>query len=158
MTPCPECGGSLESGSLLVGSLVHWSEKPKVRMTSPLVLEGAVWHGTYAGRPSPFQAFRCVRCQLCIVPGAPGCAHTFHAGWIFPYAKLRWVSGNTKFAPTFFYPFSSRGRGGVIAETLFSPGFPISISGARCPARRCPECGSLEITYGSREPNEQRSA
>jgi hypothetical protein len=158
MTRCSECDGPLESGSLLVASLVHWSEEPKVRLSSPLVLEGAVWHGTYAGRPSPFRAFRCVRCQRCIVPGVEGCSHTRYPGWIFLYAKLRWVSGEATFIPTFLYPFSARGRNGVGAETLSSPGFPTSISEARCPARRCSKCGSLEITYGRKDSSEQRWA
>jgi hypothetical protein len=49
---------------------------------------------------------------------------------------------------SFWWPFSRKGTNGRLAEVLVSPGLPLTISRARQRARRCNQCGVIEIRYG----------
>jgi uncharacterized protein YndB with AHSA1/START domain len=67
-------------------------------------------------------------------------------GYVFPEQAILWWPGEEAFQPGFFFPFSRRSRQGRKAEVVFAPGlFLLSLGGARCPARRCKACQSIEI-------------
>jgi hypothetical protein len=139
------------SGSLLVSSVVYWSEHPGGSLVPDRVLPGGRVR-TYLGRPAAIPAARCVTCRLCVIPGAGSCAHQLVDGWAFPQAALRWVAGDREFVPAFLFPFTGKGRNGVVAETLFAPGLTFSTAGTRRRAQRCRACGALIVKYadGSR--------
>jgi hypothetical protein len=147
-TTCIDCSRGTERGFFLVASAVFWSESPR-----PLILLNDLFpqahspRGVYAARPVNIPAERCKHCHVVAVRSPASCVHELKAGWVFPYASLRWVSGDTEFVPTFLYPFTNRGKGGALAVTLFRPGFRISIRNARLPSRVCSRCHRIWIRY-----------
>jgi hypothetical protein len=75
--------------------------------------------------------------------------HAMIDGWIFPHSSLLWVSGEEPWTPTLWWPLSRKGANGQLAEVLVSPGLPMTISRARHRARRCYQCGVIDILYGT---------
>jgi hypothetical protein len=146
---CEHCGTETEPGQLLVSAIVYWSETRDVGfLGGRRVLNVMQGRGTYAGRPHAFRADLCRSCASCTVVAAPCAHHAMNDGWIFPHSSLLWVSGEESWTPSFWWPFSRKGTNGRLAEVLVSPGLPLTISRARQRARRCNQCGVIEILYG----------
>jgi hypothetical protein len=151
-TKCDHAG---ESGSLLVSSDIYWStaRRPSLFKMEPLV-RGPGFRGHYATRPHAYSATLCRLCEVCTAfEETATCEHEWEAGFAFPYSKLLWLAGDSKYDPPFLFPLTLRNRHGIEPEVLFSIGFPLTIGHAACPARKCARCGGVQFHYHGRRPN-----
>jgi hypothetical protein len=102
-------------------------------------------------RPAQRAATLCRECDTCTIEVAsiPG-EHRPEEGWVLPYGKVRWFSGPRRFEASTLFPFIERDRNGRRTEVLFDPGFTFSIAGARCRAKRSPQCWLAQLFLGQR--------
>jgi hypothetical protein len=147
------CSHATESGSLLVASVVYWSPHfspgllPATVLAPPSGL-GRMYH--YMTRPVHFAGRKCALCRAYRTDGLATCSHEFVSGFVFPYSPLLWWAGAEPFRPTFLYSIVRRSKSGGEPEVVFAPKLLlVSISDARCPARKCVRCESVEILSGA---------
>lgn len=144
------CDHDVESGSLLMSGMMHWSPKEHPGFFAErLFPEDQSFFGRhhYFARPYQRVATLCRKCAICTVAEPLNrCAHEIEEGSVLPDGKLRWFGEEGLFEPTFFFAFTNRGVGGTMTEELFDPGF--SLGGARCAGELCRKCGMTRIFLG----------
>jgi hypothetical protein len=142
------CDHAGDSGWLLVSSLVYWSPTRSTGLLPTPVLRpsGIGRYSQYRTRPIQFRGTRCSSCQSYRAALSPSCVHELERGFVFPHAPLHWWPHEDLFNPTFLYPIVLRDKDGGEPEAVFAPKkLMVSISDARCPARKCVLCSGVEV-------------
>ncbi len=141
---CERCANPLEEGVVLISSIVHWHDKPTFFLQPrPAFPSATIGRSEYYAFPVPLPAERCRGCAWVFAKGPAPCSHTREPGFIFPFASLRWWSGQGSFQPSVWFALNGKDAAGVECETLLRRGLVISVVDTRAEAARCKACGSV---------------
>ena len=130
---------------MLVSSKVHWHDKPTFFLEPRPAFPSAVMgRSEYYAFPIPLPADRCRGCGWVFARAATACAaHDREAGFIFPFATIRWWAGEGTFEPSVWFAVNGKDAKGGSTETLLQRGLVLSIVDTRAEASRCKECGAI---------------